>query len=172
MCGCLPCAGFLWLDLSFRCLLQSSWLHFFYCCSLILMGSAATGIPIGAPIAASPFEILAYFCVGSYEDDARDADGHGEILGKLQVRFELLLPLLFLFFVFVFFFILKTGFLCFSVTGREKKWWWWCDVGVEWMEGRVDSYRRVYMSFIKLPCPLNFFLEPFLALCNPYRSLL
>lgn len=104
------------MDLSFGCLLQSSWLHFVYCCSLILMGLAAIGIPTRALVVASPFEISAYFCAGSCEDDARDADGDGEILGKLQVRFEVLLPLLFLFF----FFLLKTSFLCFSVKGRKK----------------------------------------------------
>lgn len=64
------------------------------------MGLAATGIPTGAPVTASPFKISAYFCTGSYEDDARDANGDGEVLGKLQVRFEVLLPLLFCFFFF------------------------------------------------------------------------
>lgn len=62
------------------------------------MGSAATGIPTGAPVAASPLEYSASFCAGSSEDDARDADGDGEVIGKLQVRFKALLPLFFLFF--------------------------------------------------------------------------
>lgn len=81
------------------------------------MGSATTEIPTGAPVAASPFEILACFYFGSCEDDARDVDGDGEVLGKLQVRFEVLLPLLFLFYFI--FFKLKIGFLCFYVTGRK-----------------------------------------------------
>jgi len=69
---------------------------------MILMGSAATGIPIRAPVVASPFQISAYFYVGGYEDDSRDVDGDGEILGKLQVRFEVLLPLVFLFLFFLY----------------------------------------------------------------------
>ena len=54
------------------------WMHFFCCCGLILMGSTATGIPTGAPIATSPFEASASFCAWSCEDDAKDVgrDGH------------------------------------------------------------------------------------------------
>ena len=73
------------------------WLQLFCYCGLILMGSTAIGIPTGAHVVASHFKISAYFCIGSYEDDARDADGDGEVLGKLQVRFEVLLPLFFVF---------------------------------------------------------------------------
>ena len=61
-------------------------------------GSAATGIPIGALVVASPLQISAYFCAGGYEDDTKDAYGDGEVIGKLQVKFEVLLPFLFLFF--------------------------------------------------------------------------
>jgi len=64
------------------------------------MVSTATGIPTGALVAAYPFKILAYFYIGSCEDYARDADGDGELLGKLQVIFEVLLPLFFCLFVF------------------------------------------------------------------------
>ena len=83
MCGYLSCVGILGLALSFKCLLQSSWLHFFCCCALILMGSTATGILTGARVVASPLEISAYFCAGGCEDDAKDADGDGEVIGKL-----------------------------------------------------------------------------------------
>jgi len=61
------------------------------------MGSVATGIPTGATVVASPFEILAYFDARSCVGDAIDVDGDGRILGKLQVRFEVMLPLLLLF---------------------------------------------------------------------------
>ena len=62
------------------------------------MGSATTGIPTGAPVAASPLETSASFCAWSYEDDARDVDRDGEVIGRLQVRWMVLFP--FLFFVF------------------------------------------------------------------------
>jgi len=40
------------------------------------------------------------------------------------------------------------------------------------MRKRVDSYRRVYMFFMKLLSPSNWFLEPFMALYNSNQSLL
>ena len=80
------------------------------------MGSATTGIPVGSPIAASAFEISDFVCARICEDDAIDVDGDGEILGKTQVRFKVLLPLLFLFFCY----LRKTSFLCFFVRGRKE----------------------------------------------------
>lgn len=59
------------------------------------MGSSATGIPTGAPVAASPFENSASFCAWRYEDDARDVDRDGEVIGGLQVRLMVLFPFLF-----------------------------------------------------------------------------
>ena len=47
------------------------------------MGSTATGIPTRAPVAASPLENLASFYAWSYEDDARDVDRDGEVIGRL-----------------------------------------------------------------------------------------
>jgi len=47
------------------------------------MGSTVTRIPTGAPVAASPFETSYSFYARSYEDDARDEDGYGEVTGKL-----------------------------------------------------------------------------------------
>ena len=81
------------------------------------MGSAAIGIPTGAPVATSPLETSASFYAWSYEDDARDADGDGEVIGKLRVRFEVLLPFLFLFF---FLFLLKTIFSMFFWDRKKK----------------------------------------------------
>lgn len=78
------------------------------------MGSVPIGIPTGAHVAASPFKISAYLCTRSSKDDAIDANGDGEVLGKLRMRFEVLFPLFF------FYFLLKIGFLSLSLTGRKK----------------------------------------------------
>jgi len=40
------------------------------------------------------------------------------------------------------------------------------------MESRFEYYRRVYRFFMKLPCPSNCLLYPFLALYNSYKGLL
>lgn len=102
------------------------------------------------------------------EDDAKNVDRDGEVIGKLQVKFEVLFLFLFLFSSL----FTKNCIFCVFLGHEERKWWWWCDVAVEWMERWVDSCRRLYMFFMKLPSPSNYFLEPFLALCNSYRSLL
>jgi len=48
------------------------------------MGSAARGIPTGAPLGASPFEISTYFCAWICEDDAKDVDRDGEVMGGFR----------------------------------------------------------------------------------------
>jgi len=65
------------------------------------VGSAATGIPTRAPVAASPLETSTYFYAWSFTEDARDVDRDGEAIGRLQVRWMVLLPLFFLFFSFL-----------------------------------------------------------------------
>jgi len=47
------------------------------------MGSTATRIPTGAPVAVYPLETLASFCAWSFEDDARGVDRYGEVVGRL-----------------------------------------------------------------------------------------
>jgi len=66
------------------------------------MGSTTIGIPIGALVAASPLETSAYFCAWSYEDDAKDVDRVGEVIGRLQVRWMVLFSFLFFCFLFLF----------------------------------------------------------------------
>lgn len=80
------------------------------------MGSAATGIPTGAPVVASPLETLDYFCGWSCEDDARDVHRDGEVIGRVQVRCMVLFPFLF----FVFFLFLKNCFFC-VFLGQEEE---------------------------------------------------
>jgi len=79
------------------------------------MGSTATRIPTGAPVATSPLETSASLYAWSYEDDAKDVDRDGEVIGRIQVRWMVLFPFLF----FCFFFSSKTVFLCFSWTRRR-----------------------------------------------------
>ena len=79
------------------------------------MGSAATRILIGAPIAASPLETPYSSCAWSCEDDARDVDKDGEVIGRLPVRWMVLFY--FLFFCFVF---LKNCFFCFFLLQEEE----------------------------------------------------
>lgn len=81
------------------------------------MGSVATGIPIGAPVAASPFETLASFCAWIYDHDARHLDIDGEVIVRIQVRWMVLFP--FLFFC-SFFFSLKKIFFC-VFLGQEEE---------------------------------------------------
>ena len=59
------------------------------------MGLAATRIPIGAPLAASPLETSASPYAWSFEDDARGVDKDGEVVGRLQMRLMVLFPLSF-----------------------------------------------------------------------------
>ena len=73
------------------------------------MGSTAIGIPTGALIASSPFEILVYFGVGSYGDNARDIDGDGEVIGNMHERIEVFLLLFFFFFLETVFFWIFLG---------------------------------------------------------------
>lgn len=80
--ACLLCAGILWLDLALGVPFNPM-VALLCCCGFILMGSATSGIPIGALVATSPFKIFNLFCVGSYEDDTRDANEDEEVLGKL-----------------------------------------------------------------------------------------
>ena len=63
------------------------------------MGSAATRIPTGALVVASPFETSASFYAWSCEDDARDVYRDGEVIGRLQVRWTVSF-LIFVFFLF------------------------------------------------------------------------
>lgn len=81
------------------------------------MGSAATGIPTGALVAASPLETLASFYAWSYEDDVRDVDRDGEVIGRLQVRLRVLFPFLFL----CFSLFLKNSFFLCSFLGQEEE---------------------------------------------------
>ena len=62
------------------------------------MGSAATGIPTGAPIATSPFETSAISLCLELKNDVKGVDKDGGIAGKLQVK--LIVPFLLMFFVF------------------------------------------------------------------------
>ena len=80
------------------------------------MGSATKGIPTGAPVAASPFETSVIFYAWSCEDDAKDVDRDGEVIGRLQVRWMLLFPFLF----FCFFLFPKNCFFC-VFLGQEEK---------------------------------------------------
>lgn len=54
------------------------------CWCWILMESATTGIPTGAPLATSPFETSTYFCAWSCEDDVRDVDRDWEVMGGFR----------------------------------------------------------------------------------------
>lgn len=79
------------------------------------MGSVATGIPTGALVVASPFENSASFCAWSYEDDSRDVDKDGEVIGGISGEVDGVIPfLIFLYFSFPG----ELFFLCFSWTGR------------------------------------------------------
>lgn len=83
----------------------------------VLIGSAATGIPTGALIVVSPLETLASFGAWRFEEDSIDVDRDGEVIGRLQVRWMVLLPRLF--FCFFFNFPEKLFFLCFYWIGRR-----------------------------------------------------
>ena len=81
------------------------------------MGSAAIRIPTGALVAASPLKTSTSFCAWSFEEDARDVDRDGEVIGRLQVRWMVLFPFLF----FVFFSFPKKLFFFFCVfLGQEE----------------------------------------------------
>jgi len=75
------------------------------------MGSIAIGIPIGALLATSPLETSAFFYAWSFDEDAIDVYRDREVIGRLQVRWMVLLPLFFSFFSL---FLKNYFFLCFS----------------------------------------------------------
>lgn len=58
------------------------------------MGSAATGIPPGALVVASPLQTSAAPYDWSFEDDVRGVDKDGEVVCRLQVRLMVLFPLI------------------------------------------------------------------------------
>jgi len=95
------------------------------------MGSIATGIPIGAPVAPSPFKTSASFCAWSCEDDAKNVDRYGKVIGRLQVRWMVLFPFLFFHF---FPFSLKSCFCVFSLVGRRIMLGTWCRQGSDGKE--------------------------------------
>ena len=77
------------------------------------MGSTTTGVPV----AASPLQTSASFCAWSFEDDPKDVDRDGEVIGRLQVRLMVLFPFLFFCFLFLF---LKDCFFC-VFLGQEEE---------------------------------------------------
>jgi len=62
------------------------------------MGSTATGISTGGPVAASPLETSAILLCLELENDASGGDACGGTVGKLQVKLMVPFLLLFLFF--------------------------------------------------------------------------
>ena len=62
------------------------------------MGSTATGIPTGAPIATSPLETSAISLCLELENDSRGGDECWRDSKKLQVKLMVHFPLIFVFF--------------------------------------------------------------------------
>lgn len=86
-----------------------------------------------------------FFLSLEFEDDTIGIDKYGEVVGRHQVRWMVLLPLLFFVYFFYWFF--------FFFFRQEEKWWLRCDASLEMMARRFEYYRMVYRFFMKILYP-------------------